>query len=190
MRTTWTFHSAGQILFGPGAVQQLGAVAGRLGLKRLLVVTDQRLIDAGVLGEVEGPLAERAQLEVFAGGEPEPSLHAAEACVATCAAFQPDGLIGLGGGSNMDLAKMAAAILAHGGTPRDYLGEDKIPGAGAAADLRAHDVGHGERGFGRGRVHRHRQSHQSQHGEQLLAAGRGGRRSAVDVVVSAQGDGR
>ncbi len=128
MRTTWTFHSAGQILFGPGAVRQLGAVAGRLGLKRLLVVTDQRLIDAGVLREVEGPLAERAQLEVFAGGEPEPSLHAAEACVAHAGRFSPDGLIGLGGGSNMDLAKMAAAILAHGGTTRDYLGEDKIPG--------------------------------------------------------------
>ena len=28
----------------------------------------------------------------------------------------------------MDLAKIAAAVLAHGGTPRDYLGEDRVPG--------------------------------------------------------------
>src|SRR5207237_9589938 len=34
----------------------------------------------------------------------------------------------LGGGSTMDLAKITAAALAHGGTPRDYVGDDKIPG--------------------------------------------------------------
>jgi alcohol dehydrogenase class IV len=43
-------------------------------------------------------------------------------------AFQPDVLVGLGGGSNMDLAKLAAVLLKHGGSPRDYIGDDKIPG--------------------------------------------------------------
>jgi alcohol dehydrogenase len=42
--------------------------------------------------------------------------------------FQPDVLVGLGGGSNMDLAKLAATLLKHGGNPRDYVGDDKIPG--------------------------------------------------------------
>ena len=37
-------------------------------------------------------------------------------------------MLGLGGGSNMDLAKITAAVLAHGGTPRDYVGDDQIPG--------------------------------------------------------------
>jgi alcohol dehydrogenase class IV len=40
----------------------------------------------------------------------------------------PDAVLGLGGGSNMDLAKVAATALAHGGGPRDYVGEDKVPG--------------------------------------------------------------
>ena len=39
MRTTWTFHSAGQLVFGPNATQRLGEVAARLGVKRVLVVT-------------------------------------------------------------------------------------------------------------------------------------------------------
>src|SRR5947207_6014391 len=43
-------------------------------------------------------------------------------------AVQPDVLVGLGGGSNMDLAKLAATLLKHGGGPRDYVGDDKIPG--------------------------------------------------------------
>src|SRR5207248_3360885 len=42
--------------------------------------------------------------------------------------FTPDVLVGLGGGSNMDLAKITATVLAHGGGPRDYVGDDKIPG--------------------------------------------------------------
>jgi alcohol dehydrogenase class IV len=128
MRTTWTFNSAGQIVFGAGAVRHLGDIARRLRLKRILIVTDARLIEAGVGDEIEMPLTEHATLEVFAGGEPEPSLEVAEKCAAQARGFSPDGIVGLGGGSNMDLAKMTATVLAHGGAPRDFLGEDKVPG--------------------------------------------------------------
>jgi alcohol dehydrogenase class IV len=129
MRTTWTFHSAGQLLFGRNAVRQLGDVATRLGARRILVVTDPILVKAGVVEQVHVPLTEGGVLlEVFSGGEPEPSFRAAEACTAAARHFKPDALLGLGGGSNMDLAKITAAILKHGGHPRDYVGDDKIPG--------------------------------------------------------------
>jgi alcohol dehydrogenase class IV len=128
MRTTWTFHSAAQIIFGSGALEQLGDAVGRLGLKRVFIVTDPRLVDAGIGAQVQAALRGPTTVEVFTGGEPEPSLRAAEACVARAREFRPDGLIGLGGGSNMDLAKMASAMLAHGGSPHDYLGEDRVPG--------------------------------------------------------------
>jgi alcohol dehydrogenase class IV len=129
MRTVWSFHSAGQLLFGRNAVQQLGEVARRLHARRLLVVTDPPLLRAGLVERVRAPLAEGGvAVEVFSGGEPEPSLRVAEACIATARPFQPDAVLGLGGGSNMDLAKITAAVLAHGGAPRDYVGEDKIPG--------------------------------------------------------------
>ena len=48
MRTTWTLHTAGQLLFGRHAARQLGEVAGRLGAKRILVVTDSILVKASV----------------------------------------------------------------------------------------------------------------------------------------------
>src|SRR5262249_35020447 len=67
-------------------------------------------------------------VEVFDGGEPEPSMRAADACIGLARRFQPDVLVGLGGGSNMDLAKITATVLAHGGTPPDYVGDSKIPG--------------------------------------------------------------
>jgi alcohol dehydrogenase class IV len=129
MRTTWTFHTAGQLLFGRQAVRQLGEVAGRLGAKRILLVTDPLLVKAGVVEQVHGSLSEGGVIvEVFRGGEPEPSLKAADACIAAARQFRPDALLGLGGGSNMDLAKITATVLKHGGQPRDYVGDDKIPG--------------------------------------------------------------
>ncbi len=129
MRTTWTFHSAGQLLFGRDAARQLGDVAGRLGARRVLVVTDRVLGQAGVAERIRSPLAEAGvTVGVFDGGEPEPSFRAARACIGMARAFRPDALLGLGGGSNMDLAKITATVLAHGGDLRDYVGDDKIPG--------------------------------------------------------------
>jgi alcohol dehydrogenase class IV len=128
-RETWTFHSAGQLLFGRNAVCQLGEVAGRLYAKRVLVVTDRVLEKASLLERVCAPLTESGiHWEAFTGGEPEPSVRAADACIARAREFGPDAIVGLGGGSNLDLAKIAATVLAHLGGPRDYVGEERVPG--------------------------------------------------------------
>lgn len=129
MRTVWTFHSAVQIVFGQNAVAQLGDIAARLKAKKALIVTDPILEKAGLLERVRRPLADAGlNVAAFTGGEPEPSMRAGLACYDMAKSFQPDVLVGLGGGSNMDLAKLAAVLLRHGGAPRDYVGDDKIPG--------------------------------------------------------------
>ncbi len=129
MRTTWTFHTAGSLLFGPGSSQQLGDIALQHGFKRVLVVTDPVLLKAGLVEQVHAPLSKAGiAVEVFSGGEPEPSIRAAGNCLAAARAFAPDAVLGLGGGSNMDLAKATAVVLAHGGTIRDYVGDGKVPG--------------------------------------------------------------
>ncbi len=129
MRETWTFHTAGQLLFGRNAVRQLGEAAGRLGARRVLIVTDPVLARAGLVDRLVPYLQDAGvTVDAFTGGEPEPSLRAAEACIAQARAFGPDAVLGLGGGSNMDLAKITATVLAHGGRPFDYVGDDKIPG--------------------------------------------------------------
>jgi alcohol dehydrogenase class IV len=129
MRTTWTFHSAGQLLFGRHATRQLGEVAARLNVRRVLLVTDPILVQAGLVETVHVPLWEAGVVvEVFHGGEPEPSLRAAGEAIAVGREFRPDAVFGLGGGSNMDLAKITAVVLTHGDQPRDYVGDDRIPG--------------------------------------------------------------
>lgn len=129
MRTTWNFYSAGQLVFGNRAVQQLGALLVRRKLSRALVITDRVLEDVGVIDPVLASLRNAGVLvEVFNGGEPEPSIAAAVAAVDHARSFQPDVLIGLGGGSNMDLAKLAAVLYTHGGEPQQYFGFDNVPG--------------------------------------------------------------
>jgi len=129
MRTTWTFHTAGQLVFGCHATRQLGDIAARMGLRRILIVTDAILLKAGLIEAVHAPLSEAGvSVEVFSEGEPEPSLRAVRLCQERARAFRPDGVLGLGGGSNMDLAKITAVLLSHGGEVKDYVGDDRIPG--------------------------------------------------------------
>src|SRR5438874_1995716 len=129
MRTTWMFHSAVTLVFGRDAVNQLGDIVRRVPARRVFVVTDERLDRAGAAGKVVGPLREAGvAVEVFGGGQPEPSLKLVAECTAAAKAYGPDAIVGLGGGSNMDVAKMTAVLLTHGGTARDYLGDDRIPG--------------------------------------------------------------
>ncbi|MBI3861407.1 MAG: iron-containing alcohol dehydrogenase [Planctomycetia bacterium] len=129
MRTTFTFHTAGQLIFGRDAVDQLGEIAQRLSASRIFLVTDTHLVRAGILERVQSPLASaKAAVDVFDGGLPEPPLSLAADCVARARAFGAQAVLGLGGGSNMDLAKITATVLAHGGSPRDYIGDDQIKG--------------------------------------------------------------
>ncbi len=129
MRTTWNFYSAGQLTFGPRSIRQLGGLAARRAIRRVLVVTDQTLVEVGIVNRVLAPLSEAGIVaELFDGSEAEPSLEVADLAIAAAREFEPDAVLGLGGGSNMDLAKFTATVLSHGGTPADYFGFDRVPG--------------------------------------------------------------
>ena len=129
MPHSWSFFTSGQLVFGSGAIDQLGVWFQRQRLQRILVVTDQSLQQAGVVLPVEQQLA-AAELEftIFAGGCAEPSLEIADQALAEAIPWKPDAVLGLGGGSNMDLAKIVATVLSHGGKPADYFGFDQVPG--------------------------------------------------------------
>lgn len=125
----WTFHSANSLLFGRDGTTRLGDVAGRLGVARVFVVTDANLVRAGLVESVTGPLAAAGvAVQVFDGGLPEPPVEVVRAAAASATGFRPDAVLGLGGGSNMDVAKLVAAVLAHGGDPLDSVGEFRVPG--------------------------------------------------------------
>jgi alcohol dehydrogenase class IV len=129
VRTAWNFHSAGQIVFGRGATAQLGGLLARRKLSRVFLVTDPRLQEAGLVEQVLLPLrAVKIECEIFTGGEPEPAVETAVTATNAARAFRPDCILGLGGGSNMDLAKIVAVLVTHGGEPARYFSFDNVPG--------------------------------------------------------------
>ncbi len=192
MRTTWSFSSAGQIIFGsPARPSSWATSPGGWGSKRVLVVTDEQLVARRrVRSKSQVRWPSRPRLSVSPAASRSPRSSAAERCVAHASAFKPDGLIGLGGGSNMDLAKIAAAVLAHGGSPRDYLGEDKVPGPGLPLVCIPTTAGTGSEVSAAGVFTDTGEQHQSRRDEQLSSAGRGPGRSAADAHLPAQSDGR
>jgi alcohol dehydrogenase class IV len=126
---TWSFQSAGTLIFGRNSVDQLPDVAAGLGAKRIFIVTDAILEKAGVVGTVAGKLrGAGVALESFHVDKPEPSVEIVRAATAKAKAFGPDAVLGLGGGSNMDTAKLVALVLAHGGDATDYTGDCRVPG--------------------------------------------------------------
>jgi alcohol dehydrogenase class IV len=128
-RTTWNFYSPSRLLFGCGSIREAGPAVRRLRVSRVLVITDPVLVKAGLVDRVRQPLLDAGlTLHIFDGGEPEPSFDCATQAIAAARAFAPDAVLGLGGGSNMDLAKIAAAVLTHGGPFQDYVNFDNVPG--------------------------------------------------------------
>ena len=125
----WSFSSSGQLAFGWGAIRELGAAVRRYGWKRVLVMTDPVIARLPMCEWVDAELRRAGAAPIlFDGGEPEPSVAAAQRGIDAARQCQPDAIIGLGGGSNIDLAKMTAVVARHGGTPQDYFGFDKVPG--------------------------------------------------------------
>ena len=125
----WNFFSPGQLVFGWGSSARLGELVARRSWHRLLVVSDRQLLSAGVVDQATSSLKELGiDFTLFDGGEAEPSLECAERSIAFAADVRPDAILGLGGGSNMDLAKMTAIGATYGSDLRRFFGEDTVPG--------------------------------------------------------------
>lgn len=129
MRNTWTFYSAGTLVFGNGAVNELGRRCIKQKWRRVFVVSDQHLVRAGIVPRVMQTLQDAGLVtDLFDQGEAEPSVALAVRAAEQAKAFRPDAIIGLGGGSNIDLAKIAAVLVTHGGEPAQYFSFNNVPG--------------------------------------------------------------
>jgi len=116
------------VIFGSGQRAALGMMTAGIG-KRALICTDARMgSDAQFLAIVADLEANGVATKVYDRTEADLPIEGISGCVADCAAFKPDVVLGVGGGSCMDMAKCVSVLLKHGGSLRDYYGENKIPG--------------------------------------------------------------
>jgi alcohol dehydrogenase len=124
----WGFSTAGRVFFGWGVTDELRTISKELG-KRAMICTDKNMVKSGIAERVEGLLKEGgAEVLVFPEGRPEVDLATIEASAEAARQFKPDVMIGVGGGSNMDLGKCTAILLKYGGPLTKYYGEHAVPG--------------------------------------------------------------
>lgn len=110
------------VKFGPGAVDDVGYEASRLGLRRVLVVADPALAETGALDRVLGRLAEAGvETTVYDAIRVEPTVGSMQAAADHAKGLEIDGLVALGGGSTIDHAKVANLLATHGGEILDYV---------------------------------------------------------------------
>jgi alcohol dehydrogenase class IV len=129
MRTTWGFESAGRLIFGWDALAELAPWLVDRRLKHALVVADPILEQAGIVAAVRTALKGAGlRVDEFLGGEPEPTIAAVNRGIDAARSIRPEVVIGVGGGSNMDLAKLIATVLTHGGELSSYFGFGNVPG--------------------------------------------------------------
>lgn len=116
------------ILFGRGQRAALGSTTARVG-RRALLCTDERQAAQPEFAAMLADLAAHGvETHVFNGTIPDLPLQSIDTCIEQVRTFAPDVVIGVGGGSSIDLAKVVAVLLTHGGSVRDYYGEFAVPG--------------------------------------------------------------
>jgi len=103
-----------KVRFGHGAVAELGEELGVQGIRSPLVVTDRGLLDTGLVADAlaRGGVA---GAPVFADTPENPTEEAATRALAALRASGADGLVAVGGGSAIDLAKAVALLATHEG---------------------------------------------------------------------------
>lgn len=110
------FATAGRIIFGGGALAEVGGIAAQFGRSALVLRSGSASRAAPLLAA----LADRLPFAEFVVRS-EPTTGIVRDAVAQATAAGCDVIIGMGGGSVLDCGKAVAALLANGGDPLDYL---------------------------------------------------------------------
>lgn len=120
------FQPRTRLVFGPGKIDELGQLASELGARRALVVSDPGVISAGHTARgIQSLVRAGIETHLFGGLHENPTTDDVDAGVKVARRYDPEVLIGLGGGSSMDCAKGINFVHTNGGQIKDYWGTGK-----------------------------------------------------------------
>jgi alcohol dehydrogenase len=131
MRKIFSFTGAKKIVFGNGSILTLASHIKEHHAQNPLIVIDKNLAKTDLQEKIASILvSEGIKFTVFDKVEPEPRIELADEGAALAVKNKCDIVIGIGGGSAMDVAKAIAVIATNKGAAADYLGLNKVPKAG------------------------------------------------------------
>lgn len=110
-----------QIQFDFGAISLLQSECERVGIHRPMLVTDAGVRAAGLVDRVLAQLKDVKSVQVYDQTPPNPHEAAVRDALSMYKQGKFDGMIAVGGGSAMDLAKAVAVCAAHPGPLKDFI---------------------------------------------------------------------
>ena len=115
------FFSPQKVILGQDTVKKVGEEAKALGGRKALIVTDPGIVSAGYIKPVEESLkAAKIEVGIFDRVIPEPPARCVDDGVKMIREGKYDLVVGLGGGSSLDIAKATAIMINNAGKIVDY----------------------------------------------------------------------
>ena len=125
----FNFYSTHSILVERGGSSQLAKIIGERGGSSVLIVTDPGVIAAGLLDAVIPKFKSlNIQFEIFSDVQADPPVYVIEQAIEAAQRYQSDYILGFGGGSSMDVAKLVALLALGKERLEDIYGIDKVYG--------------------------------------------------------------
>ncbi|RLB73407.1 MAG: alcohol dehydrogenase [Deltaproteobacteria bacterium] len=131
MQNEQMFQTTPRIIMGAGTISKIVTEINQLRCKKAMIVTDPGLVKAGIMKKLEDILTDgNIAFTTFDQVEPDPRLEIAISASVLVQESGTDIIIGLGGGSSIDIAKIASILATNKGDLSSYLGVDLIPEPG------------------------------------------------------------
>jgi alcohol dehydrogenase class IV len=141
---THVFYSPTKVSIGLNAASQVAHEARQFGSTKALIVTDPGVVQAGLIKPVDLSFrTENFGYVVYDGVEPEPPSRVIDRGAEILKSEGCDLVLGLGGGSSLDVAKGISIMAANKGKILDYCGMDRVPQKGAPLILMPTTAGTG-----------------------------------------------
>jgi len=124
---THFFYSPNKVVFGPDTIKSLGSEALQFGAKKVLIVTDPGVAKADLLKPVKASL-ESAGIPfiIYDRVEPEPPIRCVKEATDLFLSERCDVIVGIGGGSSLDVAKGVSVLATNRGNLLDIVGIDVV----------------------------------------------------------------
>ncbi|MGE7906807.1 iron-containing alcohol dehydrogenase [Peribacillus sp. NPDC094092] len=130
------FRIAETLITGTGSIAQIGEQAKKLNATKVIIVTDKIIRQTGLLSKVTEPLATLGfKADIIDDVVPEPPFENLEQMVTEMEGKGYDLLVGVGGGSALDITKVLSVMLTNKGNVRDMVGIEKIENPGVPTIL-------------------------------------------------------
>ncbi|MFB0506628.1 MAG: iron-containing alcohol dehydrogenase [Thermodesulfobacteriota bacterium] len=126
-----SFRSPHLILAGMGSLERLGEEVKALEARKALLVTDRGVMESGIAEKIQALLKkEGIEIDIFDRVISDPDIGCAEGCIGMAKRGKYDVIIGVGGGSSMDIASVASVMSTNPGRVQDYLGINLVKNPG------------------------------------------------------------